>query len=868
MSSHLIPMPENLGYWRQQLFNLTESITLTQQQFDTYWPWVDNIYSLRSSESSTKRAPHIFTQFGECRLLKSRESGSYTPVADISKRRKVSHRTAGQCHVKIRIVREVKEGMSVYTLSRYAPAPGKGVSVVPGTSIPDHSHDLDASDLCKKNSRLHKIITNQLLNHVKPSQIHKNLFGNGLPEGSTRIHEAGGFYLTAGDIENIAKSSELRKTLQISDQRIFRSTWDHDLMECIEFLSNNGYICEQINAEVSIPVKKRLAGGPKTRNCFGLVFAKETRLQDLARHGYLTLMDSTHDTNVHGFNLFTFMIRDSYGTWIPGAHVLLESESGELIAKSISVIRGWTGDQWQPRYFLTDDSAAEQLGVKLAFQNSGLQVDHLLCVFHSMQTLIRRLSSHPESLECLRKAIFARTSSECIQLIEQSILQLREWNTPNKESRATMARYIRNNWLARHHQCVEAWHKRLKSFYKSAKSKLTGHGLKGCCMNVEQAGKRVEAVSFRAKQDFHNKQVREVKVYPELALFPHPIQKKLVVEIRKMQARVERGLWISHAFHAEEAITCNFSVPGLPQHASAYVLTDLRWRSFAELFHSRGFEAYSESATSVPLGDERQTIEETAATRLRQHQLPVRQMLEQLRAAMFSFGERLIRGDTENRQRDENTYVQWCQQVVDANQQFIHFISDNSSSSGIPCPTPASVLPIPTQVASTLAPAPSIPLSPALSHPVLPSLVSSQPASIHQPSTQIAPRTMWAASIHLTSSLPTAAIPTPALPASPLLTSQALGSSASHHTGTNLVSLRRTNMPFGEVVDREIEPEDDSELRTVDDVEASSTGWTDLESSVRWLEMSEREERSLQTGIDEESDWELEDLEDISLFAI
>lgn len=262
------------------------------------------------------------------------------------------------------------------------------------------------------------------------------------------------------------------------------------------------------------------------RTCIGLVFAKEDRLKALEPHGVLTLFDSTHDVNIHGFNLFTFMVRDKYGAWIPAAHALLESESGELVGKTISTIHSWTGGKWVPQYFLTDDSAAEQLGVRLAFEGTGIETEHLLCTVHSMRTLIRRLGSHPESRKLLTDAIYAKTETECLDLIEQSIKALREWNTPNKETRDTMEKYIRNQWLPRHRQwsmharqhcrlllqvrstnVVEAWHRRLKSLFKFAKGKARGHGLMGCCMNVEAAAKKMDFVAVRAKRDFTLKQV-------------------------------------------------------------------------------------------------------------------------------------------------------------------------------------------------------------------------------------------------------------------------------------------------------------------------------------------------------------------------
>lgn len=387
-------------------------------------------------------------------MCKSRVSSTSTLAPTDPKRRKTSIHPPKQCDVRIKIeVRVGPEEQLEYTIFRYAPVPRRGVSREPDASIPVHSHDLDKSDFRKQNSALEAIITKQLLNHVSPGQIYKNLFGIGLIDGDKRICEAGGRHIDVDKICNIEKLPKVKQHLETTDNRVFRSTWEQDLVACRDFLENNGYLSTEISAQIAIPPRQRVsAEGTRTRTCFGLVFAKETRLQQLAQFGYLTVMDSTHGTNIHGFNLFTVMVRDSYGTWIPAAHALVESECGELISKTIRTLRDWTANNWKPRYFLTDDSAAEQLGVRMAFKDSGFKVDHLLCVFHSMQTLIRRLSSHPESLELLRRAIFVKTSFECESLISQSIQSLREWNMPRKESRDTMERYIRQNWFARREQ--------------------------------------------------------------------------------------------------------------------------------------------------------------------------------------------------------------------------------------------------------------------------------------------------------------------------------------------------------------------------------------------------------------------------------
>lgn len=110
--------PPNLAEWRQRLFNVDETITLTQEEyvrhislfdilinlyllrFETYFPHVDNVYSHRSTQRY-KRKPFV-SHYWDCRL-KGRPPG--TPKSDDpnKKKRKRVARERDLCDVKIKI---------------------------------------------------------------------------------------------------------------------------------------------------------------------------------------------------------------------------------------------------------------------------------------------------------------------------------------------------------------------------------------------------------------------------------------------------------------------------------------------------------------------------------------------------------------------------------------------------------------------------------------------------------------------------------------------------------------------------------------------------------------------------------------------
>ncbi|KAJ5884233.1 hypothetical protein N7504_011805 [Penicillium tannophilum] len=96
----LIPDPPDLEYWRNRLFHADDVITLTEEQFQTYFPHVDNVYSHRSTQRYKRRS--MVSHYWDCRL-KGRPPG--TPKSDDpnKKKRKRTARERDLCDVKIKI---------------------------------------------------------------------------------------------------------------------------------------------------------------------------------------------------------------------------------------------------------------------------------------------------------------------------------------------------------------------------------------------------------------------------------------------------------------------------------------------------------------------------------------------------------------------------------------------------------------------------------------------------------------------------------------------------------------------------------------------------------------------------------------------
>ncbi|GKZ18481.1 hypothetical protein AbraIFM66951_003360 [Aspergillus brasiliensis] len=92
--------PPDLDAWRERLFNVDEMIVLSEEQFLTYFPHIDNVYSHRSTQHY-KRKP-LISHYWDCRL-KGRPPGTPKSNDPNIKKRKRTARQRDLCDVKIKI---------------------------------------------------------------------------------------------------------------------------------------------------------------------------------------------------------------------------------------------------------------------------------------------------------------------------------------------------------------------------------------------------------------------------------------------------------------------------------------------------------------------------------------------------------------------------------------------------------------------------------------------------------------------------------------------------------------------------------------------------------------------------------------------
>ncbi|GAP92404.1 putative glutathione transferase protein [Rosellinia necatrix] len=98
--NRIVVDPPNLQAWREKLFNVDDTITLTNDEFETYFPHIDNVYSHRSTQKYKRK--NFISHYWDCRM-KGRPPG--TPKSDdpAKKKRKRFARERDLCDVKIKI---------------------------------------------------------------------------------------------------------------------------------------------------------------------------------------------------------------------------------------------------------------------------------------------------------------------------------------------------------------------------------------------------------------------------------------------------------------------------------------------------------------------------------------------------------------------------------------------------------------------------------------------------------------------------------------------------------------------------------------------------------------------------------------------
>ncbi|KAJ5480979.1 hypothetical protein N7539_006873 [Penicillium diatomitis] len=184
-SQSLFDNPPNLARVRKILFECQDSIEITLREFETYWPFVDNVWVKQKTNAS--RGGYYLTEYYMCRLRRPTHRSSETrPLPEGKRPRNRRAREGGLCNVQIKVVRV----SGAYPMVKIMRTPG---------SESAHSHDLDCIDRLKRNSGLMEFARRESTKGFLPSSIFTKF-----KEEPAKLIDAGGRFLTVTDVRNVS----------------------------------------------------------------------------------------------------------------------------------------------------------------------------------------------------------------------------------------------------------------------------------------------------------------------------------------------------------------------------------------------------------------------------------------------------------------------------------------------------------------------------------------------------------------------------------------------------------------------------------------------------------------------------------------
>lgn len=183
----LLNPPRNLALMRQRLFEVKDKIELQVDEFDRYWPYVDNVW-VRQHKAGTDKTGRVITDYYACRLQRP----TYTPKAvDVPKRegqptRKKQIREGGTCQMRLKTIR-YEGGYTGYTIVRVG-------------DETQHSHDLDHIDKIKRTSVLMEIARSEVMKGYMPASVFTIMNVD-----MEKLLAAGGRHLNRNDVRNASQ---------------------------------------------------------------------------------------------------------------------------------------------------------------------------------------------------------------------------------------------------------------------------------------------------------------------------------------------------------------------------------------------------------------------------------------------------------------------------------------------------------------------------------------------------------------------------------------------------------------------------------------------------------------------------------------
>ncbi|KAJ9633243.1 uncharacterized protein PV06_00941 [Exophiala oligosperma] len=177
--------PPDLGQMRQRLHDLEEPIEIPAADFETYFPFVDNIW--RKMRTGEQPETSIRTEYYACRLRKVANQKPHVPrpTPEGKQSRKKRIRDDKTCSMTMKVVYN-SGPVDSCTISRVADVFQK------------HTHDLDYIDSTKRNSGIMDTARREAARGFLPASIYWKMW-----EEPEKMYAAGGKFMKVSDVRNV-----------------------------------------------------------------------------------------------------------------------------------------------------------------------------------------------------------------------------------------------------------------------------------------------------------------------------------------------------------------------------------------------------------------------------------------------------------------------------------------------------------------------------------------------------------------------------------------------------------------------------------------------------------------------------------------
>ncbi|CAF9918983.1 MAG: 2,5-diamino-6-(ribosylamino)-4(3H)-pyrimidinone 5'-phosphate reductase [Heterodermia speciosa] len=183
---HLRQPPPRLAEMRTRLFELKEKIELRVEEFELYWPYVDNVW-VRQHRANADKSGRVITDYYACRLQRPTYNPSKGLRPEGKPARKKQIRQGGTCQKRLKTVHH----NGGYT----------GITIIPVGDQDEHTHDLDHIDEVKRTSVLMDIARSEVMRGYMPASVFTVM--NEDPE---KLAMSGGRHLNRNDVRNASQA--------------------------------------------------------------------------------------------------------------------------------------------------------------------------------------------------------------------------------------------------------------------------------------------------------------------------------------------------------------------------------------------------------------------------------------------------------------------------------------------------------------------------------------------------------------------------------------------------------------------------------------------------------------------------------------